>query len=101
VSVSFLSVYREFEERTISGVKVGDTPTAAHPAPSAVQEYSSLEMAPCSEAGGSKDDTSCGLEEEGQACAVPAANAGHGGVTIIDSAGKSKKSGKGVSSVMV
>lgn len=87
---------REFEERTISGVKVGDTPTATHPpAPSsAVQEYSSLEMAAPADKG---NDTSCGLDEEGQA---PATSGGSGGVNIINTS-SIKKGTKGVSSVMV
>lgn len=107
---------KEFEERTISGVKVGDTPTATHPSPSAVQEYSSLEMSSKGDdnEGRKGGDTSCGLEEEGQAGAGDV-EGGNGGVRIIDSvtanatanATASKKTSanggktKGVSSVLV
>ena len=98
-------MHREFEARTISGIKVGEDekkPVAT----AAVQEYSELELV---EKEKNVGDTSCGVEEEGQSSSESVSS-----VTIVTptsnssiqpsselSAGTIKKTGKGSISVMV
>ena len=63
---------KEFEERSVSGIKVGDDEVEGSKSLPTKHEYSSVEMAETTNndsntnTNDSIEDTSCGVEEEGQ-----------------------------------
>jgi hypothetical protein len=81
------SIYmgREFEERSISGIKVGEGELPKATVDNAAG-YSRLEMTEVqNNKNNEPDDTSCGLEEEGQAIAPVVTSTNNTSSTAINS----------------